>query len=352
MARYPFMRAASEFVRSQGVSLEDLLSSYFYEGSRRRGRKRVTDALEDVKVTSSPVGSDEGEALQEILSYPVARILVSCIADEFLIRRYALAEAKAMSDRLGTEDITVLVEVADDLDVSAHLEGERLSMHFADFLRFTSGLRGKEWKLVNQEVHRGYIQLKKDKFARVLEQALAERIENELPLPVTDEILVLCKADVDELSQQVVQMREKYRANDFGEISITKFPPCMKKLASMAEKGENMPHAGRFAITTFLSTLGMPADQIVATFHTSPDFDKSKTEYQVKHITGDGSGKSYSCPECATMRTNGICVDMDELCNSGRVRHPLGYYRIKTMSRRSAPPPNGKKPAEQSPPKK
>lgn len=339
MARYPFMRAASDFVRAQGVSLEELLSSYFYEGSRRRGRKRVTDALEEAKVTSSPVGSDEGEALLEILSYPVARILVSCIADDFLIRRYALAEAKAMSDRLGTEDITVLVEVAKDLGVSAQLEAERLSMHFADFLRYTSGLRGKEWKLVNQEVLNGYIQLKKDKFARVLEQALAERIENELPLPVTDEIMALCKNDAEELSVLVAQMREKYRANDFGEISITKFPPCMKKLAAMAEKGENMPHAGRFAITTFLSTLGMPVEQIVATFHTSPDFDRSKTEYQVKHITGDGSGKRYSCPECATMRTNGICVDMDELCNSGKVRHPLSYYRIKTMSRRAPPPP-------------
>ncbi|OPY34818.1 MAG: DNA primase large subunit PriL [Methanomassiliicoccales archaeon PtaU1.Bin124] len=337
LARYPFMRSASEFVRKYNVSLEELLSSYFYEESRRRGRQRVLDALEDVKVISNPVGSDEREAMLEILAYPVARILVSCIADDFLIRRYAIAEAKAMNDRLQTEDISILVEVAEDLGVSAHRDDERLSMHFADFLKYTSGLRGKEWKLVNQEVRSGYILLKKDKFARVLEQALAERIEGELPLPVTDDILAMCKADVDELAQKVAQMREKYRSNDFGEISITKFPPCMKKLASMAEKGENMPHAGRFAITTFLFTLGMPVEQIIATFHTSPDFDRSKTEYQVKHITGDGSGKTYTCPECATMRTNGICVDMDELCQSGKIRHPLSYYRIKTMGRRGSP---------------
>ena len=43
-----------------------------------------------------------------------------------------------------------------------------------------------------------------------------------------------------------------------------------------------MPHAGRFAIVTFLGTLGMPNDEIIKTFHTSPDFDNSMTTYQVQ----------------------------------------------------------------------
>ena len=56
-----------------------------------------------------------------------------------------------------------------------------------------------------------------------------------------------------------------------------------------------------------------------------------KTEYQARHITGDGMGKKYSCPECSTMRTNGICVDQDAMCRSGSIRHPLNYYRYKTI---------------------
>jgi DNA primase large subunit len=52
------------------------------------------------------------------------------------------------------------------------------------------------------------------------------------------------------------------------------------------------------------------------------------TTYQVRHITGDGMGRRYTPPECSTMRTNGLCVDQDSLCQSG-IRHPLSYYRAK-----------------------
>jgi DNA primase large subunit len=164
-------------------------------------------------------------------------------------------------------------------------------------------------------------------------------------LPVTEEIMGWVETDVSELRSMVEVMKEKYRAKDFGEISITRFPPCMKKLTSMAEKGENMPHAGRFALTTFLSGLGMQNEDIIRTFFRSPDFKDSMTTYQVRHITGDGMGKKYTCPECSTMRTNGICVDMDALCQSGKIRHPLSYYRVKSINRRQ--PEEEKKPPEE-----
>jgi hypothetical protein len=39
-----------------------------------------------------------------------------------------------------------------------------------------------------------------------------------------------------------------------------------------------------------------------------------------------------------------VCFEPDALCNSGRVRHPLTYYRIKTIVR--APPPEKEKEAQ------
>jgi DNA primase large subunit len=234
--------------------------------------------------------------------------------------------------------------VAAELKVSARLEDDIPNMHFTDFLRYTAGVRGKEWKLVNQEVHEGYVPLSKNRFARVLEQALGERIEEELPLPVNDTILNTFRADTEEVSKLVAEMRERFKANDMGEVSLVKFPPCMKKLVAMAEKGENMPHAGRFAMTSFLSYIGMGPAEIVKIFARSPDFDESKTLYQINHITGEGGGTKYTPPECATMRTNGVCYEPDSLCNSGRVRHPLTYYRIKTIVR--APPPEKEEKAE------
>ena len=91
LARYPFLREASEFVRSHGVSLEELLTHPAYSQARRRGKERVLDAIAEARIATKAIGYGEEEAMMEVLSYPIARMLVSCLADEFLTRRYALA---------------------------------------------------------------------------------------------------------------------------------------------------------------------------------------------------------------------------------------------------------------------
>jgi DNA primase large subunit len=77
----------------------------------------------------------------------------------------------------------------------------------------------------------------------------------------------------------------------------------------------------------------MSADEIIKLFGTSPDFDESKTRYQVEHITGKISGTEYTPPECDTMRTYGICIDADSLCK--RISHPLSYYSKKTITNKT-----------------
>jgi DNA primase large subunit len=332
LALYPFLREATQFVKERQLGLDDLIGHTMTAEARRRGKSRVLTALSDLSVPNSPVTSKD-EAVQEILSYPYARILVSCTGDEALVRRYALAEAKTFNERLKREDVATIIALAGELEVEASLEDGALRMHFTDFLSYTSGLRGPEWKLVNQDMRRGFVLLEKNKFVRVLEQALDEKIEDELPLPVNDELLEAVRTDLVEVIAALDAYKERYRDEGFGEVSILKFPPCMKKLVAMAQAGQNMPHAGRFALASFLSFIGMPVDDIIKLFCSSPDFDQSKTAYQVRHITGDGYGKRYTPPECATMRTNGLCFEPDELCNGRRVNHPLTYYRIRSYDK-------------------
>ena len=329
LARYPFLKEATQFVKERELGLEDLVKHITMAEARRRGRARVLSAISDLTVPNNPV-TDEDIAVQEILSYPYARILVSCIGDEVLVRRYALAEAKAFNERLRKEDMDAVVLLALELEVEAAFCDEMLRMHFADYLNYTSGLRGPEWKLVNQDLRAGFVQLDKNRFVRVLEQALNERIEDELPLPVNDDLLAVVEKELEDIISALEEFKGKYRGEGFGEVSILKFPPCMKKLVAMAQAGQNMPHAGRFALASFLSFVGMPVDEIIKMFCSSPDFDQSKTAYQVRHITGDGLGKRYTPPECATMRTNGLCFEPDDLCNGRRVTHPLTYYRIRS----------------------
>jgi DNA primase large subunit len=119
---------------------------------------------------------------------------------------------------------------------------------------------------------------------------------------------------------------------------VTEFPPCIRALLAGTQNGINLPHSGRFALVSFLHALGMDSEQIMELFAKSPDFDPSKSSYQVKHITGEVSGTEYTPPECSTMKSYGLCFEPDDLCGNEKVVHPLIYYRIKTRThRRDAP---------------
>jgi DNA primase large subunit len=335
LAKYPFLRDASEHVKDQGVTLEDLLGHEAFRQARARGKARVVDALEDGVVHFRPMGGEE-EQLEEILSYPMARMYVSCVDDKFLTKRYALAEGVAMYERLEKEELDVVEDVAFQLGVTLNTDQDVLRMHFIDYLKFTSRMRSKEWKLVNTEVKEGFVALSQVRLARVLQQALQDRIEAELPLPVNDQIVQVLGSDLKELKERTAVKRDQFKAEDFGKVSVENFPPCVKHLIGMAQAGENIPHSGRFALTAFLHHVGLSSDEILALYAASPDFDHSKTKYQVDHITGETSGTEYTPPECATMKSYGICYEPDSLCNHPKeyVKHPLSYYRIKNLPRK------------------
>lgn len=337
LAKYPFLRDASEHVKDCGVTLEDLLGHDAFRQARTRGKARVVDALEDGVVHFRPMGS-EAEQLEEILSYPMARMYVSCVNDKFLTKRYALAEGVAMYERLEKEELDVVEDVAFQLGVALNMDKASPRMHFTDYLKFTSRMRSKDWKLVNTEVKEGFVVLSQVKLARVLQQALQDRIETELPLPVNEPIVQVLGADLKELKERTAVKRDQFKAEDFGKVSVENFPPCMKHLIGMAQAGENMPHSGRFSLTAFLHHVGLSPEDILALFAVSPDFDQSKTKYQVDHITGETSGTEYTPPECSTMKSYGICFEADELCKHPQayVKHPLTYYRIKNRPKRGA----------------
>jgi hypothetical protein len=107
----------------------------------------------------------------------------------------------------------------------------------------------------------------------------------------------------------------------------------MQHILGQLQRGENVAHSGRFALTSFLNTIGMDAEAIMRLFSQAPDFREDLTRYQVEHITGVTSGTTYSPPGCQAMQTFGICYNADDTCRSRkkdgnlRVTHPLHYYR-------------------------
>ena len=64
---------------------------------------------------------------------------------------------------------------------------------------------------------------------------------------------------------------------------------------------ENVPHHGRFALATFLNTIGWGSEQILDYLSSTPNFDREKSRYQVEHVTGQKGVQAYTPPGCATI---------------------------------------------------
>ena len=336
-ARYPFLEESSAFAESHSADVVSLIMSPSYADARTRGMNRVLEAIRRSEVSYVPL-SFEHERLMEVMSYPYARILVSCLNDRFLTKRYALAESVRMSVLLEDETPDTVISIAKELKVSATMKDEMLMMHFTDYLRLSSRIKSGDWKLVNSELFNGNVFLSERRFCRLLQNAMQDKIESELPLAVPNDVKAAVMKDVKHVELALNDMKSKFGDNVGGDVSVEEFPPCMRALLAGTQNGLNLPHSGRFALVSFLHALGMDSEQIMALFSKSPDFDESKTIYQVRHITGELSGTEYTPPECSTMKSYGICFEPDDLCSNERVVHPLIYYRIKMRSgRRDAP---------------
>ena len=332
LAMYPFLRESSEYIEEKNISLEELINGLAFEECRIIGKRRVLEAIEAGVITDHEMGT-EITCLKEILSYPIARILVSCVGDPYLIRRYALAEAVKANHRLQNENLDFILHLAGQFNIGVNKYEDGVKIHFSDFLQNTAQLRSREWKLINQELDSGYVILNKRKLIRIVQQAIQKRIEQELPLPINDDIIRAFKRSVIEIEEEIKKKKHKFEATDIGKIRITRLPPCMKHLLSMAQNGENISHSGRFALTSFLNAVNLSPEDIIKIFSTSPDFDESKTRYQIEHITGGISGTEYTPPECSTMKSYNLCIGADELCNKEWMKHPLTYYRLKGRKR-------------------
>ena len=340
LAKYPFLRSASDLIAELGLDLRDLTSPAL-SGVVERGLERVLQAIRHGKV--GPGSEDE---YVELLSFPIAIALVAATGNDFLRRRYALAEAKRAEELLALEPPEKLLAIARDFGWRARLVSTlendvfyEFSLPLTDYLRNAAGLKDKKWKLVNRLVRSGWVLATRQEVARLLAEEVRRRVEEavlkafksvkELPEALAPHVERI-KACLSEL-----KLGEGPSLEASGEIEFEAFPPCMKAIYAALTERRHVPHAGRFAFTAFLLHIGMSIDEIVDLFRRVADFSEKITRYQVEHIAGERGGRTrYTPPSCRTMRSYGLCVGADELCQ--RVNHPLNYYRRKLWKLRRA----------------
>jgi DNA primase large subunit len=327
LAKYPFLKETAAYMQKLGLKIEDLASPEMAQ-VLSRAEERVKNAILSVSV------GEKRENYVEIPSFPAAIILAIATKNSFIKKRYALAEAKQAFIDMQLESSERIVAIALDFDwnLSVNRDSEvplEFEVSFADYLRNTSHLRDKKWKLVNRLLVKGKVYLNKHDVARLLQEEVQRRIEERLeatelpnfPEKITDLAEGLLELAKERIGQEEMEGFPKV-------VSQSAFPPCIVALYDDASKGRHLSHVGRFTLTSFLVSIGMPSEKVNELFKSFSDYNERLTRYQVEHIAGErGSRTRYTPPQCATLQTHGVCVNRDALCRW--VRHPLAYYRRK-----------------------
>ncbi len=335
-ARYPFMDSAREAVDRAGVDLATIVAE---DGAV------VDRALDRVEMAllEGTVGDPHPRPRVELLSYPIARVLVSAVDEHILVRRYAGAEAATAHERFSEEVAETgtlrstpnqgltLADLLQEFDLADEVwsEGEETGtptyrMSVGAYLRLAAEEWGDEWRLVNRDLAAGVVPLDRDELLVLLRRAIRQRVAANLPFEVPAEIATELTAEVARLEDRLADLD---LTRDIDTVVPDLFPPCMQHLLDQIQRGDHLEHHSRFAIAAFLVTIGMTTDEIVELFEINPGFGEEMTRYQVDHIRGETSPTAYTPPSCATMQSYGDCVNKDDICEDViNESHPLNYY--------------------------
>ena len=328
-ARYPFLAAARRAVEEADVDLAAVVA--------RDADPIVDRAVDRVRSTieTGTVGEPHPTSRVELLSYPVARVLVSLVDDPALIARYARAEAETAHERLladreagddlrsvSRERLTITDLLTEfDLDGAVRLaENDPDRIAVGPYLRLSGGLDEDRWRLATRELADGFVRVTREELDVLLREAVRERVADGLPLSVPDPIAT-------DMADAVAAIRGRLEtvdlAREFDAVEPDCFPPCMEALLDRATGEEALPTSSRYALVSFLAAVGMETDGIVDRV-AGAGLSEAMVRHQVDHVRGGAGPTAYAPPSCVTMDVYGDCVNKDALCD--RIAHPLEYY--------------------------
>ncbi|MFB6130391.1 MAG: DNA primase [Salinigranum sp.] len=340
-ARYPYFGAAREAVEALDVSLPTLVAED--APATERGRERVERAL--LEGTVEPEETRRWEPREELLSYPVARILVSLVDAPAAVEKYAAAEAATARERFtadfeagddglrSTRERLTLEAFLEEFDLTAAVRAEpadrgpgprRYRVGVETYLTLSDPDWGESWRLVNREVAAGDVFVERQELYRLLGESVRRRVAAGLPFEVrgTPEGEAVAEALEPEVARLRDLLSDRSREYDVDTVVPDLFPPCMKHLLKRARRGAELPPHSRFALTAFLTGIGMDTDEVVRLYRTT-SLDEEAIRYQTEYLR-DAGGTQYPAPTCATMDAYGDCVNMDDRCAT--VAHPMSYY--------------------------
>jgi DNA primase large subunit len=148
LAKYPFLKETAAYMKSLGLKIEEVANPEMAQ-ILDRAEERVKNAILTVSV------GKKCENAVEIPSFPVAIMLAIATKNSFIKKRYALAEAKQAFSDMQFENRERIVAIALDFGWNLELNQDsaiplEFALNFTDYLKNTTHLRDKKWKLINR----------------------------------------------------------------------------------------------------------------------------------------------------------------------------------------------------------
>lgn len=324
LARYPFLAAAREAVESEGIDVAELVDGG--DPVLNRAVDRVETCLRE-----GSVGQAHRDPRTELLSYPVARVLVSLVGEPVLVRRYADAEARTAHERFSADlgddrelrstrgpELT-RQRLLDEFDLSGAVrdtvEGVRIDVD--RYLALSAELDDEGWRLVTRPLDDGTVPVSQAELLLLVREAVRERVAEGLPLQVPESVADGLADEVDRIQSMLA---DRQPPTEFDAVVPELFPPCVTALLERVADGEDLPHHSRFALVSFLLAVGVDAGVVE---HLFDDAGAETASYQAERL-GDGDRAAYVLPSCDAMDALGDCVNRDDRCDT--IDHPLSYY--------------------------
>ncbi len=305
LAKYPFISSATPLLRNYEIVK-------LPQEVRGRALERILEAIERGERGILPRADNPWV---ELLSFPYARALVLYVNDDWLRRRWALAEAARVERLLHREDDETLRYIIDDMGMRISRTDGLWTMSFEKYLTLSERLtREPRWKLVNRILDKGLVYLTRPEVIRLTREWLYNNFTLTRTVPVNWH---------PEEAKAIREALQRRASKTIAPAPSREWAPCMVAIRNrVADAG----HFELFALAAYMANRGYDIDGIVDVLRVRSDFDERIARYQVEHIAGQrGSRIKYRPPRCQSMKTHGLCIDDGRQCPY-KIRNPLQYH--------------------------
>jgi len=335
IAKYPFLADAGQYLKDKGFTLEQFGTDPDLKLIVDKAYHRIEVAANGKIYKSDLVDNqttNDSALPREVFSFLLAVVLLKLSGMNTLIKRFALAEARRAEKYLErdlanfsnkTKEELATRIIKDLFSVNVTKQDDNFIIPASDYLTHSINFHEREWKLVNRRVENGMVFLTPHETVRLVRKEIGNYINSKIQSANTPSM----SNAFEEPVQKLVSLSKQFY---IAPITSGEYPPCIKHAIDELEKGENLPHSGRFMLATFLLKRGQSVEQIAPLFKNAPDYNEKITLYQLNHLAGSsGSGTQYSCPSCEKLRTQNLCFAIPECDN---IINPLQFGKKKTVN--------------------